>query len=145
MKQINYLILIIFALILESCAVGYSVGRDFTPLNITTINCDIPPENVDLFFEGEKIDFEYEKIGMIEIKGQYASTNAELINEVKKIAKSKCCDVVINLKKVYVDRDRKILFSDVPTEKYTSITFNGLAVRKKIKILNTSTNSTTKP
>lgn len=145
MKPIKYLTLIIIALIIESCAVGYSVSRDFTPLSKVTISCDTPPENVDLLFEGKKIDFEYEKIGMIEIQGQYSSTNTELIEEVKKLAKSKCCDAVINLKKVYVDRDRKLLFTDVPNDKYTSITYNGLAVRKKIKTTDTSTNSTTKP
>ncbi len=56
MKPIKYLTLIIIALIIESCAVGYSVSRDFTPLSTATISCDTPPENVDLLFEGEKID-----------------------------------------------------------------------------------------
>ena len=76
------------------------------------------------------VDFEYEKIGLIEIQGNYSSKDVDLIEEVKKIALSKCCDAVINLKKNYIDRDKKLLFTDVPDEKYTSTVYNGIAVRK---------------
>lgn len=127
-KKTTILSLLISTLFLNSCAIGYSVDKTFTPLS--TVNCETTPENVTLFFEGEKVDFEYEKIGLIEIQGEYSSTDAELIEEVKKMAKSKCCDIVINLKKSYVDRDKKLLFTDVPDEKYTSIVYNGIAVRK---------------
>jgi hypothetical protein len=133
-KKITISSLLILTIFINSCSVGYSVDRTFTPL--ITLNCETMPENVALFFEGEKIDFEYEKIGLIEIQGQYSSTDAELIEEVKKMAKSKCCDIVINLKKSYVDRDKKLLFTDVPDEKYTSIVYNGIAVRKKSNISN---------
>ena len=134
MKKTIILPFIILVIFLNSCSIGYSVDRNFTPLS--TLNCESTPENVVLFFEGEKIDFEYEKIGLIEIQGQYSSTDTELIEEVKKMAKSKCCDIVINLKKSYVYRDKKLLFTDVPNEKYTSIVYNGIAVRKKSNISN---------
>lgn len=133
-KKTTILSLIILPIFLNSCAIGYSVDKTFTPLS--TINCETTPENVTLFFEGEKVDFEYEKIGLIEIQGEYSSTEAELIEEVKKMAKSKCCDIVINLKKSYIDRDKKLLFTDVPDKKYTSIVYNGIAVRKKQTISN---------
>lgn len=126
----NAIVLIFF----NSCAIGYSVEKNFTPLTATT--CDTISQNIELFFEGEKINFEYEKIGLIEIKGEYSSTNDELIEEVKKMAKSKCCDAVINLKKNYVERDKILLFTDVPNEKYTSTIYNGIAVRKKSTISN---------
>ncbi|BCY28271.1 hypothetical protein [Flavobacterium okayamense] len=127
MKKI--IVPIIIALILSnSCSVGYEVSKTFTPLR--TLNCDTISTKIDLYFDGEKIDFEYEKIGLIEIQGNYSSKDAELIEEVKKIASSKCCDAVINLKKSYIDRDEKLLFTDVPDKKYTSIVFNGIAVRK---------------
>ena len=73
-KKTTILSLIISTLFLNSCAIGYSVDKTFTPLS--TVNCDTTPENVTLFFEGEKIDFEYEKIGLIEIQGEYSSTDA---------------------------------------------------------------------
>lgn len=52
------------------------------------------------------------------------------------MAKNKCCDAVIHLKKNYADRDKVLLFTDVPNEKYTSIIYNGIAVRKKSTISN---------
>ena len=129
--SISYIILLVF---FNSCAIGYSVEKNFTAL--TTTSCDTIPQNIELFFEGEKINFDYEKIGLIEIKGEYSSTNDELIEEVKKMAKNKCCDAVIHLKKNYADRDKVLLFTDVPNEKYTSIIYNGIAVRKKSTISN---------
>ncbi|MFD2907328.1 hypothetical protein ACFSX9_01130 [Flavobacterium ardleyense] len=111
-----------------SCSVGYEVDKTFTPLK--TYPCDTIPENVELFFEGETTDFEYEKIGLIEIMGKYSSTDAEMIEEVKSIAKKKCCNAVIFIKKNYVEREKSVLFSSAPVEKYTTIVYNGIAVRK---------------
>ena len=128
MKEINISITVIAFILFNSCSVGYEVSKTFTP--ITALNCDTIPSKVNLYFEGEKIDFEYEKIGLIEIQGNYSSKDVDLIEEVKKIASSKCCDAVINLKKNYIDRDKKLLFTDVPDEKYTSTVYNGIAVRK---------------
>lgn len=56
--SISYIILLVF---FNSCAIGYSVEKNFTPL--TTTSCDTIPQNIELFFEGEKINFDYEKIG----------------------------------------------------------------------------------
>lgn len=128
MKEINISITVIAFILFNSCSVGYEVSKTFTP--ITALNCDTITSKVNLYFEGEKIDFEYEKIGLIEIQGNYSSKDVDLIEEVKKIASSKCCDAVINLKKNYIDRDKKLLFTDVPDEKYTSTVYNGIAVRK---------------
>lgn len=128
MKKIKISLTAIAIILFNSCSVGLEVSKTFTPL--TTLNCDTIPSKVNLYFEGEKIDFEYEKIGLIEIQGNYSSKDVDLIEEVKKIASSKCCDAVINLKKNYIDRDKKLLFTDVPDEKYTSTVYNGIAVRK---------------
>lgn len=128
MKKIKISLTAIAIILFNSCSVGLEVSKTFTPL--TTLNCDTIPSKVELYFEGEKIDFEYEKIGLIEIQGNYSSKDSELIEEVKKLASSKCCNAVINLKKNYVDRDKKLLFTDVPDEKYTSMVYNGIAIRK---------------
>jgi hypothetical protein len=89
------------------------------------------PADVALLFEGEKIDFEYEKKGMIEVRGDRYANDAELLEKIKKLAKSKCCNTIINLKKSYISRESGILFSSEPEEHYTAIAYNGIAVSRK--------------
>ena len=124
---------VIVVLSLTSCGFGYSIDEKFTPLNPsqTPIACATLPEYVELFFEGEKYNFEYEKQGMIEVQGDRYAKDAELIEKLKKLAKSKCCDAVINLKKNYIDRESGFIFSNEPTEKYSAISYFGIAVKKK--------------
>lgn len=133
MKQlINPIAILALAFAFQSCGFGYSVHQRFTPLDKTAaVNCDVVPGNVELLFEGEKFDFEYEKVGLVEVQGEKSSNDAELLEKIKMLAKSKCCDVIINLKKTYTDRERGIIFSDEPDQKYSAITYHGIAVKKK--------------
>lgn len=123
----------IIALTLNSCGYGYSTTERFTPFDPSQkdIKCNYIPEKVDLYFEGEKIDFEYEKLGVIEVTGQQYANDAEMLEKLKKLAKEKCCDAIINLKRGYVDRERGMAFSSEPTEKYSAITYFGLGVKKR--------------
>lgn len=132
-RTLQLLSLPLLALSLNSCGFGYSINEKYTPLDATqTIaSCDQIPDKVDLFFEGEKIDFAYEKHGMIEVQGDRYANDAELLDKLKKLAKSKCCDVIINLKKNYVNRESGFLFTSEPTDKYSAITYFGLAVKRK--------------
>jgi hypothetical protein len=116
-----------------ACGFGYSVHQNFTPLSPTNINCEVVPGNVELLFEGEKIDFEYEKVGLVEVQGEITSNDAELLEKIKMLAKSKCCDVIINLKKSYTSRESGVIFSDEPDRKYSAITYYGIAVKKKVE------------
>ncbi len=116
----------------QSCGFGYSVHQSFTPLDKTEVNCEAVPGTVELVFEGEKAGFEYDKIGLVEVQGEKGSNDAELLEKIKLLAKSKCCDAILNLKKEYTDRERGIVFSDEPDEKYSAITYHGIAVKKKV-------------
>ncbi|MGX7667996.1 hypothetical protein [Flavobacterium pedocola] len=133
-KTIRLTLIILSCITIQSCGFGYSVSQNFTPLKNTTATCDNPPQNVELFFEGEKIDFEYEKVGMIEVQGEQFSNDAELLEKIKTLSKSKCCDAIITLKKTYIDRERGLVFSSEPTQKYSAIVYHGLAVKKKAAI-----------
>ena len=117
-----------------SCGYGYSVNQKFTALDekAPEIVCPTPPANVDLMFEGEKVDFEYEKVGMIEVQGDQYSNDKEMLEKVKTLTKSKCCDAIINLKRTYTDRQSGLLFSNDYNHDYSAITYHGIAVRKKI-------------
>lgn len=131
---INLIGLSIFALVIQSCGYGHSVVQNFTPLDATakTINCETPPQNVELVFEGEKVNFEYEKIGVIEIEGESFSTDKEVMEKIVKLAKTKCCDAIINLKRDRTNRESGLLFTTEYDRKYSAITFHGIAVRKKV-------------
>lgn len=132
-KTIKLIGVLLFALIVQSCSFGYDVVQNFTPLDATvkTINCETPPENVELVFEGEKVNFEYEKIGVIEIQGEWSSTDKEMLEKIKLLSKSKCCDAIINLKRDRTDRQSGLLFKPEYDNNYSAITYHGIAVKKK--------------
>lgn len=132
-RTLPLLSLSLIALLLQSCGFGYSINEKYTPLEAeqAVVSCKQVPDKVTLLFEGEKIDFEYEKQGMIEVQGDRFATDAELLERLKKLAKSKCCDVIINLKKNYVNRESGLLFTSEPTDQYSAITYFGLAVKRK--------------
>jgi hypothetical protein len=122
-----------FAFLLQSCSFGYDVVQNFTPLDTTakTINCETPPENVELVFESEKVNFEYEKVGVIEVQGEWTSKDQDMLEKIKLLAKSKCCDAIINLKRDRSDRQAGMLFTSEYNHNYSAITYHGIAVRKK--------------
>ncbi len=69
LKLIKVFAIVSGSLLLHSCSYGTYVHETFTPLTETIEVCSTPPEQVDLFFEGEKIDFDYVKIGLIQVEG----------------------------------------------------------------------------
>lgn len=135
MKKATLLITSLFALhLLQSCGYGHSVVKNFTPMDATvkTITCETPPENVQLVFESEKVNFEYEKIGIIEVEGERYSTDKEMLEKITLLAKTNCCDAIINLKRDRTDRQSGLLFTSEYDHNYSAITYHGIAVRKKL-------------
>ena len=133
-KTIKIATVSILAVLLQSCSFGYDIQQKFTPLDTTAepIVCETPPADVDLIFEGEKLDFEYEKIGVIEIQGEQNSNDKEMLEKVKQMSRSKCCDAIINLKRTYTNRTSGLLFKNEYDHDYSAITYHGIAVRKKV-------------
>lgn len=135
-NRIKFLGLAVLAVIVQSCGFGYSAVQNFTPLDTTatTINCETPPQNVELIFEGEKVNFDYDKIGVIEVQGDQTSNDKEMLEKIKVLSKSKCCDAIINLKRTYTDRQSGLIFNSEYNRDYSAITYHGIAVKKKVKI-----------
>lgn len=139
MKKIYlYTSLAFLVLTIESCSFGYDVQQNFTPLDPTvkTITCETQTENVELVFESEKVNFEYEKVGVIEIMGESSSKDEDMLGKIKQMAKSKCCDAIINLKRDRSDRQSGVLFDPKYNHNYSAITYHGIAVRKKSVVNN---------
>jgi hypothetical protein len=152
-KILKISLLFIFINLFTSCFIGYSSRSSFTYLDQQkkelylrneeneTINKITRPkitkEQIDavlIFVEGEKLDFEFEKVGFIEIKGAENSYEEDLILEIKKDAVYRNCDAIINFSKNYTSRESGDLFSKEPLKNYSSKTYGGVAVKiiKKI-------------
>ena len=132
-KTIRLVTLSVLALIAQSCGYGHSVVQNFTPLdtNLKTIKCETQPENVELVFEGEKVNFEYDKVGLIEVQGESFSNDKEVLEKIKALAKTNCCDDIINIKRDRTNRESGLLLTTEYDHSYSAITFHGIAVRKK--------------
>ncbi|MFC4817265.1 hypothetical protein [Flavobacterium sp. GCM10023249] len=125
---------------LTSC-VGYWSSATFTDLSDKKVqmtkleeeNCLKSETEVTLLFDGEPINFEYERIGLIEAEGGTSSTDEDVLKELKLTAKSKCCDAIIGIRKGKTTTNAGLLF--IPESKdrydYTVSTFTGIAVKRK--------------
>jgi hypothetical protein len=142
-KTIKIILLLFSFNLLTSCFVGMASNSHFTYFNqqqkiefeknqLTASTKKIAPSETDavlVYIEGEKLDFEFEKIGLIEVQGGQNSYEEDLMVDIKKLTLERHCDAIINFKKNYTDRESGILFSNEPLKKYTSKTFSGIAVK----------------
>ena len=141
MNSIKIIIIKIISIILivslfASCSMTYGnrISKSFTKLSSDT--CNQKANNIKLYFDNEKIDFEYEKIGFVEAVGSQYSSNDEIIDNLKYVAWSNCANAIINIKTDFKQRESGTLLSDKESiDKYSGKVFNGLAVR----ILNDTT------
>lgn len=90
----------LIAIILFDFSFVYSQFNTTKFTKLTTDSCINKTEEVYLFFEGEKIDFEYKKIGFIEVKPWFSDEDFQ--TKFKNVAYQNCSNVVINIKKDYV-------------------------------------------
>jgi hypothetical protein len=119
------------SLLLTSC-VGYYSKEIFTPLKSDyKADCVTPPTEVQLLFEGESVNFEYERIGLIEVQAEYTGKEADQLKVLTNLAKAKCCDAVIGIKKGYVVREIGLVFTNETNQTYQAVSFSGIAVKKK--------------
>ncbi|MES2587354.1 MAG: hypothetical protein V4622_00155 [Bacteroidota bacterium] len=123
-SRLSYLFLFIFlSYIFCSCnPLSYSSHVDYTVLSQT--NCENRTENVFLFFDGEQTDFEYQKLGLIEVKQIHSQEMT--FDLMKEQAYKMCGNAVINIKKnttseIYTDKNNKI-------QTYNRISYTGIAV-----------------
>lgn len=121
------------ALLFTSC-LGYYPKGIFTPTKEGyKPDCAGNTAEVQLLFDGEPVSFEYERIGIIEIQGEYTGNETDQLKSLKALAQSKCCDAVIGIKKSYVKREVGLVVSNEPNQTYNAVSFSGVAVKKKVK------------
>ncbi len=140
MTFLRKILFLILPICLSSCY-GYYTSGVFTDLrenskplaSIEEENCLKSDIDVKLYFEGEPINFEYERIGLVEAKGNSSANDIDVIKELKKEAKRKCCNAIIGIVKGNVQREGGLAFITDPKDefKYNAITFSGIAIVKK--------------
>lgn len=114
------------AFILAGC-VSYGENTRSSLVSFNEIECDNKSSTLYLFVEGESIDFEYEKIGLIEVKsGQFASSD-EAFDELKYQAWKNCANGIINIEQSSTLRETGTTFVD-NEEVYSSYVLTGVAV-----------------
>jgi hypothetical protein len=121
--------LVISSLILfQSCLVSYgdTNERSFTPINYnyTKSNSD----SMYIFFSGEEIDFNYEKIGLVEAKGHEYASNSEILDNLKYVAWTKGANGIIFVRNNYAQRESGYLFDSENEEAYDAKVYEGMAV-----------------
>lgn len=103
--KINLLFLAISMIFLNGCGTyGYRTKVEYTKLK--KVDCDEKPTNIHLFFNVENIDFDYEKIGIVEVKGKENESTENIINHLKYKAWSNCANGIININKNVSTRKR---------------------------------------
>lgn len=125
---------ILLIVALSSCAVTYGDKITRSTTLITNNQYSEKANNVELYFENENIDFEYEKIGFVEVKGNQNSSTSLLLDYLQFEAWDNYANAVINVQSLYVDREITTLMSDNDSKvQYSAQVFNGLAIRIKTK------------
>lgn len=141
MKNNLYLVYLIFAttltLLLQSCTVTYGDETQSRMMKFENTTCGEKPDRVHLFFESEKVDFEYQKIGLIEVEGNENAYDEKLISHLKYQAWQYCADAVIGIETDFRPRETGLLTDRSDARVYSSKVMKGIAVKvKKDSIFN---------
>ena len=94
---------------------------------LNTVDCQEKAQSILLYFQGEPIAFEYDKIGLIEVDGAQYASDEEILNYMKYYAWENCANAVINIE---VDYKTKVENRyEEEKEYYDAKIYRGLAVK----------------
>lgn len=124
-------IILILTILSYSCT-SYS-GLSQTSGTITIVNkidCEEKSNTMHTFFQGENIDFNYQKIGLVEVEGDRVASDTEIIDYMKYYAWDNCANALINIEKDYITRELTYHYSDHDEQQIHNATlYRGLAVK----------------
>lgn len=131
MKTASTFLVISTLFLLTGCALTSGEFNTTEFAKLSSAPCIDKPTNVELFFEDEKIDFEYEKVGFIETTGDNRTKNETMLNQLKYEAYKNCADAVISIKREYNAREQGTVYNNDTKEIYSAVIFTGIAVKIK--------------
>lgn len=126
----------IFALIMSALSVGCgSYGdhtrSDFSPLTEVE-ECDEKPEVIYLFTENENIDFNYTKVGLIEVQGGQFISLTEVMDELQYKAWNYCANGIMNISHSNALRETGTLWVENSERLYSSRVLTAVAVNIEV-------------
>lgn len=131
MKKVKFLFLIIISgIILHGCAMTYGTTNKTQYTQIRQNNNSEKAKYIYLFYEGEKLNFDYIKIGEIETDGEKYANNSEILDHIKYEAWKHNANGLINIKSGYRSRTQGRILSD-DEEVYQSKYYKAIAVNIK--------------
>lgn len=116
-------------LILQSCVLNYNVNRVFDPISNTHINIKDRANNIEVYFDGEPINFEYDRVGIVNVRLSSAVDRSHLISHLKYEAWKNGANALIAVKigdLSNVSGTKHITTSYIPV-------ISGIAIRKLLK------------
>lgn len=116
-------------LVFPSCLMQYgnTVTQNFT--KISNDSCDNRPGSIFLFYEGEKTDFLFKRVGLIEVIGAEGTTDEELLNRLKYQAYLNCANAIINVQLLSMSRETGFVSDPKTKRSYLAKRYSGLAIR----------------
>lgn len=127
--RLVYLVIMWLPFFLLSCSSfskQYPIS-EYTPLAKNP--CNELDSSLYLFFEGEKLDFNYTKIGYVEVVGSKYDMDFELLNHLKYKAFSNCANGLINIETGYKQREERLTDDNDNKVFYDAKYYKALAVR----------------
>jgi hypothetical protein len=86
------------------------------------------PESLDIFFEGNPPPFPYQSLGLIEVQGAKYTTHGEVFDRLKFEAIQRRADAITEVKRLSVQRETGLLFSD-KSDEYAPVAMTAVAAR----------------
>ncbi|WPP49372.1 hypothetical protein [Catalinimonas niigatensis] len=113
---------------LTSCIVTHDNFSSITRVN--DIACSEKADRIYLFFEGEPIDYTYERIGLVEANGNKYTEDEVVLDYLKYEAWNACANAIINIRRDFKTKEEGTLLNDNDdVDLYDVTVFSGLAVR----------------
>ncbi|MEO9964936.1 MAG: hypothetical protein ABJF11_04055 [Reichenbachiella sp.] len=116
-------------LILASGCITYGNFTKSQLISVTEYQCSNKSDTLNIFFEGETIDFEYDQIGLVKVEGKRYTNDQQVLDHLKFQAWKNCADAIINVSIGSTIREQGLLFDVESDDQYASTVFTGLAVR----------------
>ena len=126
----NFLVVVGLSAILNSCLMTYGTYTQTEKTMFHNAPCDKKTDSLYLFFEGEQLNFKYQKLAFLEVKGDENAGTKEVLNEMRLEARNMCANGIININHDVRLREsgRYFDFDEDSKDIYDSKTMTGLAV-----------------
>ena|GEM_PF-3564235 len=122
-------VLITILYFFHGCAVSYGNYNTTSYTPLTSQRFKNSSGKIDLYFEGTSLSRSYLQIGFIEVVGKKDASNEMLIDYLKNEAYQKGADAVMNVKKMFKNRETGLLFDQENAEDYSAPVFTGIAIK----------------